>query len=102
MISDRDIRQIIKMKKQVESYETGHITIGSLIGDLEFLLSEIVGIPEDWKTEVDEQIEVLEEVYAFQLEKAVFKLSEEDDRLVRKAIVELRQLLDQQDDLTKP
>jgi len=86
MITQYDQRQLNRMKDQISSFESGGIGLGSLIGDLEFLLNAMESSDEDWKKQLDEQILILEEVYADALDRDMTELEPESQTLVSKAI----------------
>lgn len=93
MITEYDQRQLNRMKEQVSNFESGNIGLGPLIGDLGFLLSAMESADRDWKKQLDEQIFMLEEIYADALDKNIKHFEPESQALVSKTIETLKGLL---------
>ena len=86
MITEHDQRQLNRMKEQVSNFGGGNIGLGPLIGDLEFLLNAMESADRDWKKKLDEQIFILEEVYADALDRNIKEFEPESQALISKAI----------------
>jgi hypothetical protein len=65
------------MKRQLSYFKNDKIRIGDLIGEMEFLLNSIQSVDQRWKQNIDNELEVLEEIYADALDKGLNTI--EDD-----------------------
>lgn len=97
MITEYDNRQLVKMKQQLVSFKKGELPLGSLIGDLFFLLDAIESIEMAWKEKVHEEVCTLEVVYAVALDSGADELDEADTSLVSQSIQKLSECFDEFD-----
>lgn len=89
MITEYDDRQLVKMKQQLASFKKEVLPLGSLIGDLEFLLNAMESMNMEWKEKVHEQVAILEEVYAVALDCGADELDELGTSLVHQSTQKL-------------
>ena len=93
MITEYDKRQLLKMRQQVDSFKKGELSLGSLIGDLEFLLNVMESIDVEWKGKAHEPVCVLEEVYAVALDREVQQLDKAGKSLVSQSVQKISEYL---------
>ena len=93
MITEYDRRQVERMKQQLDRFDRDELDLSGLIGDLEFLLSAIESVPQDWKKDVYKEIGVFEEVYAVFLDRGHEELDIQSRNLVCRAVENLKDKL---------
>lgn len=98
-MKDYDIRQFSRMKKQVESYERGAISLQSLIGDLIFLRDALSEVKEEWEYEFTARISDLESVNAYALENSCNGLEAVSQKIVDDTLPKIRSLIAQAENL---
>lgn len=94
MITEYDNHQLVKMKQQLASFKKDELPLGSLIGDLDFLLNAMESMEMAWKEKVHEEVATLEEVYAVALDSGVDELDEASTSLVYQSIQKLSEYFD--------
>jgi len=67
-ISDREQRQYALMQQRIEGFRDGRLSIGTVIADLEGLVSALEA-PQEWKDSFIEEWSVLEIAYALALDR---------------------------------
>ncbi len=92
-MDNRDLRQLVKMQQQIDSYQCGDIDLKSLIGDLIFLRDAISEIEKEWEHEFNDKVLDLESAYAYALEKNAGQLESISQRVVDKALPKLISLV---------
>lgn len=92
-LEEHDRRQLANLRQRLDVFVEGAITLGVLVGELEFLLSALEEVPPECREELKQKWAVLEEVYsgAVTLNGGVVK--PEVEALVSKAVEELRERL---------
>ncbi len=65
-----------QMLQQIEFYRNGDLSLGALIGALEFVADSIGDQNESWKRSVHEKIGDLEQVNAVMLDRGIGELDE--------------------------
>lgn len=96
MISEYNQRQLHKMLDQIQSFEDKKISLGSLVGDLDFLLSALELSGEiSWKQEVDREIGVMEEIYADALDKKAIQLEHKSETLILRSLKNIKEKLEE-------
>lgn len=95
MISEFDIRQLRKMKLQLDAFQHGKLSLGGFIGDTEFLLNAMEDIPLDWKQRVHEFVVTLEEVYSVGLDLGHTEVDEQGKRFIAEATEGIQQCLEE-------
>lgn len=95
MISDFDARQLRKIRLQLAAFQSGKLTLGSIIGDMDFLLNALEDLPREWKQRVFEFVVTLEEVYAMGLDLGHAEINEEGKRLIAEATEGIQQCLEE-------
>ncbi len=86
MISEFDARQLRKMKLQLVAFERHELTLGILVGNMDFLLNAIENVPLDWKQQVHEFICILEEVHSITLDRENTRISQHDLDFIAESI----------------
>ena len=86
VITEYNKRQLVKMRQQVDSFKRGEMELGSLIGDLEFLLNVMESMDMKWKAEIHEEVDTMEQVYAVALAWSSGRLDETDKSLVSQSV----------------
>ena len=97
MITDYDNRQLSKMKQQLAAFKKDELPLGSLIGDLDFLLNAMESMDMTWKERVHEEVATLEEVYAVALDTGLDEHDEAFTSLVYQSIQKLFDCFDEFD-----
>lgn len=96
-MDDRDLRQLAKMRQQIDSYQSGDIGLKSLIGDLIFLRDALSEVEQEWEYEFTDRIADLESAYAYALEKNAGKLESISQKIVDAALPRLLSLVKQKE-----
>lgn len=78
-----------QMLQQIEFYRNGDLSLGALIGDLEFVADSIADRNESWKRSVHEKIGDLEQVNVVMLDRGIGELDETGRMIVDTALREL-------------
>lgn len=94
MMNDHDLRQLVKMRQQIDSYRGGGIGLKALIGDLMFLRDALSEVEEEWEHEFTECIVDLESAYTYALEKNAGDLDPVFQKIVGEAISKLLTLVE--------
>ncbi len=92
-MSEHDQRQFKLMSSRIEDYEAGHLPLGGLIGDLEFLRTALEKEDAEWDRQYLTQLGALEECYAVMLDEERSALTVPERLLVSEAIDSLKDLL---------
>lgn len=95
MISEFDARQLRKMKLQLAAFRRGELSLGSFIGDMDFLLNALESIPLDWKQRVHEFVATLEEVYAVGLDLGHTEVDEQGQGFIAEATEAIQRCLEE-------
>jgi hypothetical protein len=82
-----------QMLRQIQFYRRNNLSLGALIGDLEFLANSITDQSESWKRSVCEEIGDLEQVNAVMLDRGMQELDETGRMIVDNALRELTLLV---------
>jgi hypothetical protein len=77
------------MLQQIEFYRNGDLSLGALIGGLEFVADSIGDQNESWKRSVHEKSGDLEQVNAVMLDRGIGELDETGRMIVDTALREL-------------
>jgi hypothetical protein len=93
-MSSYNIRQLDLMLDRLTAFDRGAIPFGKLISDLDALLSALENKDEDWTNSFLKQWAILEDIYAYALDKNLKEPPDEDKDLIGKAINELRELIE--------
>lgn len=97
MITEYDNRQLVKMKQQLASFKKDELSIGSLIGDLYFLLNAMESMEMAWKEKIQEEVDVLEEVYAVALDSEAEQIDEVYTSFIYQSVKKLSEYFNQFD-----
>ena len=95
VITEYNKRQLVKMRQQIDSFKRGELALGSLIGDLEFLLNVMESMDEEWTARVGEEVGILEQVFAFALHKELQQLDKSSKLLVSQSVEKVSRHLSQ-------
>lgn len=97
LISEYDQRQLKRMQACLSSYDKHQIALNSLVGSLEFLLSAMESVDEEWESKFLEEVTTLETINAIQIiDEAEEKLDydpKESAKQVSDAITKLNELI---------
>lgn len=77
------------MKQQLASFQKGILPLGSLVGDLEFLLNAMESVDITWKEKVFEEIANLEEIYAIALDRDMNEIDDKGKAMIYQSIKKL-------------
>ena len=96
-MDERDLRQLKKMRQQINSYRDGYIGLQPLVGDLIFLRDALSEVEQDWECEFTERIVDLESANAYALEKNAGKLDSVTQKVIDDALPKLLNLIEQKE-----
>ncbi len=97
-MSEYDERQLKLMCESLASFEKNQIGLGSLVGNLEFLLNAMESVDEGWENEFLKEVTILESINAIQMmdesETESLKINENEKvKLLDKAVLGLKTLI---------
>lgn len=97
-INEYDERQLRLMLKSLISFEKNQIDLSSLIGTLEFLLSVMEVVEDDWEEKFLNEVTTLESINAFMIiresgEEAPEISDDQNSRLINDAVSNLKALI---------
>lgn len=93
-LSERDLRQLERMKERLFLFERDEIRLQALISDLDFLIDSFESAEPSWLESVREEWSTLEEVYAVNLDRGVaVDMDRESEGLVDRAVHKLFELV---------
>jgi hypothetical protein len=93
-MNDYDLRQLTRMRQQIDSYRDGSIGLSILIGDLIFLRDALSEVEKEWEKEFTDRIVDLESAYSYVLEKNAGKLDLITQKIVDDTIPKLLSLIE--------
>src|SRR5215212_2967614 len=88
-----DQRQYNRMLDLLEAYERKHISLGTLIGNLEALLESLERVSANWPNSFLREWGVLEEIYAVALDQGATRLEDQDLQLIGDTTAKLKNLV---------
>ncbi|MDO9215022.1 MAG: hypothetical protein Q8Q54_14855 [Methylococcales bacterium] len=81
-MNDYDLRQLTKMRQQIDSYRSGGIGLNVLIADLIFLRDALTAVNTEWERGFTNCIVNFESAYSYAIEKNSGKLDEMTRKIV--------------------
>lgn len=92
-ISPNNQYQLRQMLDTINAYESRQVDLGTLVNNLETLFGRLENPPDNWRKAFLKAWGMLEDVYAFALDKPVYQLEDVDFGLIAEAITRLRGLI---------
>jgi len=90
---ERERRQLAHLKDRLLRYESGRLTLSTLIAELDFLIEALEVVDAEKRSALRCQWSVLEEIYADSLDRGIRELGDESEKLVDRAVEELTRLV---------
>lgn len=95
MVIEYDLRQVNLLKKQIEFYQNGKMSLGELIDRVDSLISVMENVDINWKNAIWENWMDLESVYAgLLMEEKEREYSQLEIEIISKALVNIFTLTD--------
>lgn len=85
-VSEHNLRQLSRISERLDMFEKGKISLGVLIGDIEFLLGALEAVEHHIRQSLHEQWSILEEIYSVAKVMKVGHLSSDDESAIRNSI----------------
>jgi hypothetical protein len=92
-MNEYDLRQLAKMRQQIDLYRSDGISLNILIADLMFLRDALTKVDQGWERKFTECIVNLESAYSYAIEKDSGKLNEMTQKIVDDTIPTLLNLI---------
>ena len=92
-MTEYNSRQFDLMLEAMDDFHRGTINIGAIISRLDSLLVALTGVDDKWMNAYRKQLGILEDVYAYALDKTLGDVPSNHMPLVNGAIAQIRQLV---------